>query len=275
MTAVSVMLFSAGAVFVLGLLVTFSPFGRWMTSPAGTRFYNSERRVAGGLVFGAAFWAGLLSAGWGNLGEGDLFYAADEAVSILRDLAVGTFCIGAASIWLDRQAAPSYRGWAAVAIAAALMAFGPLSIDRLSLPLKGTVFLSPAAGSLLAFAWVLVLVGVVEVLEGLAWWCVTLPLSVVAGWYYLSAPAGELLQQAIAMAMIGALVGSVPLRFFSGGLYLGHTGCKLAAFLFAALTLLGRQKAHAAQFLVLPILACVVYVIVETTGRMYRQFQRR
>ena len=147
-------------------------------------------------------------------------------------------------------------------------------IDALSIPLLGSVHLSPLVSFVVTVVW---LVGIanafnlIDGLDGLASGVALFSSLVILG---VSVSQDRPLTIVVALVLCGALAGFLRYNFNPASIFLGDSGSLFIGFLLAALSVLGTQKATTAVAIVVPILAFGVPV-VDTAMTMGRRMLSR
>jgi len=147
-------------------------------------------------------------------------------------------------------------------------------IDALSIPLLGSVHLSPLVSFVVTVVW---LVGIanafnlIDGLDGLASGAALFSSLVILG---VSVSQDRPLTIVVALVLCGALAGFLRYNFNPASIFLGDSGSLFIGFLLAALSVLGTQKATTAVAIVVPILAFGVPV-VDTAMTMGRRMLSR
>lgn len=147
-------------------------------------------------------------------------------------------------------------------------------IDALSVPLMGTVQLSPLVSYLLTILW---LVGItnafnlIDGLDGLASGAALFSSLVILG---VSVSQGQTLMIVVALVLCGAVAGFLRYNFNPASIFLGDSGALFIGFLLAAMSVLGTQKASTAVAIVVPVLA-FGFPVVDTVMTMGRRLLSR
>jgi UDP-GlcNAc:undecaprenyl-phosphate/decaprenyl-phosphate GlcNAc-1-phosphate transferase len=147
-------------------------------------------------------------------------------------------------------------------------------IDALSIPLVGSLQLSPLLSFVVTVVW---LVGIanafnlIDGLDGLASGAALFSSLVILG---VSVSQERTLTIVVALVLCGALAGFLRYNFNPASIFLGDSGSLFTGFLLAALSVLGTQKATTAVAIVVPILA-FGFPVVDTAMTMGRRLLSR
>jgi UDP-GlcNAc:undecaprenyl-phosphate GlcNAc-1-phosphate transferase len=147
-------------------------------------------------------------------------------------------------------------------------------IDALSIPLLGSVQLSPLVSFIITVVW---LVGIanafnlIDGMDGLASGAALFSSLVILG---VSISQERTLMIVVALVLCGALAGFLRYNFNPASIFLGDSGALFTGFLLAALSVLGTQKATTAVAIVVPILA-FGFPMVDTAMTMSRRLLSR
>ena len=147
-------------------------------------------------------------------------------------------------------------------------------IDALSIPLFGSVELSPLVSFVITIVW---LVGItnafnlIDGLDGLASGAALFSSLVILG---VSISQERTLMIVVSLVLCGALAGFLRYNFNPASIFLGDSGALFTGFLLAALSVLGTQKATTAVAIVVPILA-FGFPVVDTAMTMGRRLVSR
>ena len=147
-------------------------------------------------------------------------------------------------------------------------------IDALSIPLFGSVQLTPLASFIITVVW---LVGItnafnlIDGLDGLASGAALFASLVILG---VSISQERTLMIVVSLVLCGALAGFLRYNFNPASIFLGDSGSLFTGFLLAALSVLGTQKATTAVAIVVPILA-FGFPVVDTVMTMGRRMVSR
>jgi UDP-GlcNAc:undecaprenyl-phosphate GlcNAc-1-phosphate transferase len=147
-------------------------------------------------------------------------------------------------------------------------------IDALSVPLVGSVQLSPLVSFVITVVW---LVGItnafnlIDGLDGLASGAALFSSLVILG---VSVSQGHTLMIVVSLVLCGALAGFLRYNFNPASIFLGDSGALFTGFLLAALSVLETQKATTAVAIVVPILA-FGFPMVDTAMTMGRRLVSR
>ena len=158
-------------------------------------------------------------------------------------------------------------------IAALFYAMGG-RIDAVSIPLLGSVQLSPLMSFIITVVW---LVGItnafnlIDGMDGLASGAALFSSLVILG---VSISQERPLMIVVALVLCGSLAGFLRYNFNPASIFLGDSGALFTGFLLAALSVLGTQKATTAVAIVVPILA-FGFPMVDTAMTMGRRLLSR
>jgi UDP-GlcNAc:undecaprenyl-phosphate/decaprenyl-phosphate GlcNAc-1-phosphate transferase len=147
-------------------------------------------------------------------------------------------------------------------------------IDALSIPLFGSVQLSPLLSFIITVVW---LVGItnafnlIDGMDGLASGAALFSSLVILG---VSISQERTLMIVVSLVLCGALAGFLRYNFNPASIFLGDSGSLFTGFLLAALSVLGTQKATTAVAIVVPILA-FGFPMVDTAMTMGRRLLSR
>jgi len=147
-------------------------------------------------------------------------------------------------------------------------------IDALSVPLFGSVQLSPLVSFIITIVW---LVGItnafnlIDGMDGLASGAALFSSLVILG---VSISQERTLMIVVSLVLCGALAGFLRYNFNPASIFLGDSGSLFTGFLLAALSVLGTQKATTAVAIAVPILA-FGFPMVDTAMTMGRRLLSR
>jgi UDP-GlcNAc:undecaprenyl-phosphate GlcNAc-1-phosphate transferase len=147
-------------------------------------------------------------------------------------------------------------------------------IDALSVPLFGSVQLSPLVSFVITIVW---LVGItnafnlIDGMDGLASGAALFSSLVILG---VSISQERTLMIVVSLVLCGALAGFLRYNFNPASIFLGDSGSLFTGFLLAALSVLGTQKATTAVAIAVPILA-FGFPMVDTAMTMGRRLVSR
>ena len=147
-------------------------------------------------------------------------------------------------------------------------------IDAVSIPLVGSVQLSPLVSFVVTVVW---LVGItnafnlIDGLDGLASGAALFSSLVILG---VAVSQERTLTIVIALVLCGAVAGFLRYNFNPASIFLGDSGALFIGFLLAAMSVLGTQKATTAVAIVVPILA-FGFPVVDTAMAMGRRLVSR
>lgn len=147
-------------------------------------------------------------------------------------------------------------------------------IDALSIPLFGSVQLSPLLSFLFTVIW---LVGIanafnlIDGLDGLASGAALFSSLVILG---VAVSQERTLMIVICLVLCGSVAGFLRYNFNPASIFLGDSGALFIGFLLAAMSVLGTQKATTAVAIVVPILA-FGFPVVDTAMTMGRRLISR
>ncbi len=139
-------------------------------------------------------------------------------------------------------------------IAAGCLVYYGLHIDYFTLPYVGTINLSPAVAIPLTLIWVVVLINIVNFIDGMdglaAGVC-----TIAAGTFAIIAISlGRPGAGILAAILAGTTLGFLRHNFFPASIFMGDSGSMLLGFVLAAVTVHGVLKSVAAVTLVIPLL---------------------
>ena len=143
-------------------------------------------------------------------------------------------------------------------------------IDALSIPLFGSVRLTPLLSFVVTVVW---LVGItnafnlIDGLDGLASGAALFSSLVILG---VAVSQEQTLMIVIALVLCGAVAGFLRYNFNPASIFLGDSGALFIGFLLAAMSVLGTQKATTAVAIVVPVLA-FGFPVVDTVMTMGRR----
>ncbi|HJT65633.1 MAG TPA: MraY family glycosyltransferase [Pyrinomonadaceae bacterium] len=147
-------------------------------------------------------------------------------------------------------------------------------IDALSIPLFGSVQLTPLLSFVVTVVW---LVGItnafnlIDGLDGLASGAALFSSLVILG---VAVSQDQTLMVVIALVLCGGVAGFLRYNFNPASIFLGDSGALFIGFLLAAMSVLGTQKASTAVAIVVPILA-FGFPVVDTMMAMARRLVSR
>jgi UDP-GlcNAc:undecaprenyl-phosphate GlcNAc-1-phosphate transferase len=147
-------------------------------------------------------------------------------------------------------------------------------IDALSIPLFGSVQLSPLLSFLFTVVW---LVGIanafnlIDGLDGLASGAALFSSLVILG---VAVSQERTLMIVICLVLCGSVAGFLRYNFNPASIFLGDSGALFIGFLLASMSVLGTQKATTAVAIVVPILA-FGFPVVDTAMTMGRRLLSR
>jgi UDP-GlcNAc:undecaprenyl-phosphate GlcNAc-1-phosphate transferase len=147
-------------------------------------------------------------------------------------------------------------------------------VDALSIPLFGSVQLSPLVSFVVTVVW---LVGIanafnlIDGMDGLASGAALFSSLVILG---VAISQERTLMIVVALVLCGALAGFLRYNFNPASIFLGDSGALFTGFLLAALSVLGMQKATTAVAIAVPILA-FGFPMVDTAMTMARRLVSR
>ena len=147
-------------------------------------------------------------------------------------------------------------------------------INALSIPLFGSVQLSPLLSYVITVVW---LVGItnafnlIDGLDGLASGAALFSSLVILG---VAISQEKTLMIVVSLVLCGSLAGFLRYNFNPASIFLGDSGSLFTGFLLAALSVLGTQKATTAVAIVVPILA-FGFPVVDTAMTMARRLVSR
>jgi UDP-GlcNAc:undecaprenyl-phosphate GlcNAc-1-phosphate transferase len=147
-------------------------------------------------------------------------------------------------------------------------------IDAVSIPLFGSVQLSPLLSFVVTVVW---LVGItnafnlIDGLDGLASGAALFSSLVILG---VAVSQERTLTIVVPLVLCGAVAGFLRYNFNPASIFLGDSGALFIGFLLAAMSVLGTQKATTAVAIVVPILA-FGFPVVDTAMTMGRRVVSR
>ena len=147
-------------------------------------------------------------------------------------------------------------------------------IDALSIPLFGSVQLTPLVSFIVTIVW---LVGItnafnlIDGLDGLASGAALFSTLVILG---VAVSQERTLMIVVCLVLCGAVAGFLRYNFNPASIFLGDSGALSIGFLLAAMSVLGTQKATTAVAIVVPILA-FGFPVVDTAMTMGRRLISR
>lgn len=147
-------------------------------------------------------------------------------------------------------------------------------IDALSIPLFGTIELSPLVSFVFTVVWVVGITNafnLIDGLDGLATGAALFSSLVILG---VSISQERTLMIVVSLVLCGALAGFLRYNFNPASIFLGDSGALFTGFLLAALSVLGTQKATTVVAIVVPMLA-FGFPMVDTAMTMGRRLLSR
>lgn len=144
-------------------------------------------------------------------------------------------------------------------------------VEALSIPLLGSVQLSPAAGFAVTVIWVVAITNAFNLIDGMDGLATGAALFASVVLLVVSLMLDQVLVTVVALALTGSLIGFLRYNFNPASIFLGDSGSLLIGFMLAALSVQGTLKAPTAVAVAIPLLACGLPV-VDTTFTIIRRF---
>ncbi len=189
--------------------------------------------------------------------------------SRLEGLILGGLLVVIFGLWDDLKGSGALQKFTAQTLIALLMYHYGFRIERLSVPILGSVNLG-WAGVILTVLWFWVMMNAINLIDGLdglaAGVTAISATTILVITCDLNRPFGAFL----AIIMVGICLGFLPHNFHPAKLFMGDTGSLMLGFLLAALTLTTSTKAPALLTLLIPLLA-VGMPVFDTAHAFFRR----
>lgn len=230
--------------------------------PNARSLHNVAKPRTGGLAILSGLLAGCLPSLW-----------LTEGISVAPEfwLVLLTLVLGAVSFWDDRRGLhPLIRISIHAAAAVLLIKLGRLSLDRLEVPLLGSIDLGAWVVPLSIFfiMWMTNLYNFMDGLDGLAGGMTVIGCLIMGG---ICAARGDLMVATPSLMAAGAAAGYLFFNFPPARIFMGDVGSVSLGFLTSGLTLMGVNRGHFDLWV--PLLIFSPFMIDATVTLLRRAVQ--
>ncbi|NQU44175.1 undecaprenyl/decaprenyl-phosphate alpha-N-acetylglucosaminyl 1-phosphate transferase [bacterium] len=145
------------------------------------------------------------------------------------------------------------------------------TVETLSLPLLGEVYLGSVVGTIFTVVWIVGMINAFNLIDGVDGLATGVGLIGSVGLAILSMVGGHTFVALLSLALAGSLAAFLVVNFHPARMFLGDTGSMLIGFLLSGIALIGSFKTQTAAFFVAPMLVMGL-PIFETLVSMIRRY---
>ena len=174
-------------------------------------------------------------------------------------------------VYDDVRGTGALAKFGALAVAGALFYALGGRVEAFSVPLVGSVELTPWLSFVITVVWIVGIANAFNLIDGIDGLAAGAALFASLVMLVVSLMLGHSLVAVVAVVLCGALIGFLRYNFNPASIFLGDSGSLFVGFLLAALSVQGTQKASTAVAVAIPLLAFGVPVI-DTGFTLVRRF---
>jgi UDP-GlcNAc:undecaprenyl-phosphate GlcNAc-1-phosphate transferase len=221
----------------------------WLDEPCDARRLH---RTAIPRLGGAAIFSAILVALVAFLFTSNLVRTNSAQLAIVLVPAALIFVLG---VYDDLRGTNAPIKFAAQVVAGLLFCAMGGRITALSVPLVGSIALTPVVGYALTVLWTVGVSNAFNLIDGLDGLATGASLFAALVILVVSLMLGHPLIAIVAIVLCGSLIGFLPYNFNPASIFLGDSGSLFIGFTLAALSIQGAQKASTAVAVAIPLIA--------------------
>lgn len=243
-----VTIISAGACWALTFIVSrLSTSLSILDIPDDRKIHKKNIPCIGGLAF---YITGCLILALLIRFYPDLYIFRTE----IKYLIIGSAVICALGIWDDVRGSGAVPKLVIQSLIGIMMFFSGFSIEEITVPLVGKIYLG-YAGIFVTIFWYCLLINAINLIDGLDGLATGLTIIAAVTILVISYSWSQPLSIILAVIIIGTGIGFLPHNFYPAKIFLGDTGSMLLGFWLASVSLLTSTKAPALLTLFIPVIA--------------------
>jgi len=159
-------------------------------------------------------------------------------------------------------------------IAAALVVFSGITIERVTLPFLGIIEFNPFFGAFITILWIVGITNAINLIDGLDGLATGVTTIALISIFIMSLIDTQMLVAMFSIVLIGANLGFLPHNFYLAKIYMGDTGSNFLGYMISVISIVGLFKEVAFFSFIIPVIVLAIPIFDTLTAIVRRLYNK-